>query len=94
MSINPAEISGVVVDARGDPVEEARVYFVEGPVSLPDIAALTDSNGHFALSAPVPGTYVIGVTSEGPTGLVQETTTLEVGEERRVDLEVQLATWR
>jgi hypothetical protein len=90
MPINPAEIAGMVVDAGGNPVEGARVYFVEGPVSLPNIAALTDSGGHFALSAPVSGTYVIGVASEGPVGLVQETTTVEVGEERRVDLEVRL----
>ena len=44
MSLNPpTTIAGVVVDPRGNPVEEARVYFVEGPVPLPDIAALTDS---------------------------------------------------
>jgi len=92
MSVNPSTIAGVVVDPRGIPVEEARVYFVEGPVPLPDIAALTDSSGRFALSAPVPGTYQIGVTSEGAAGLLQKTTTVEVGEERGVDLEVRLGT--
>ena len=92
MSVNPSTIAGVVVDARGNPVEEARVYFVEGPVPLPDIAALTDSSGRFALSAPVPGIYLIGVASEGSAGLVQETTTVEVREERSIDLEVRLDT--
>lgn len=92
MSTNPSTICGVVVDARGNPVEEARVYFVEGPVPLPDIAALTDSSGRFALSAPVPGTYLIGVASEGPAGLVQKTTTVEVREEQDIDLEVRLNT--
>ena len=47
MSDNPSTIAGVIVDARGNPVEGARVYFVEGPVPLPDIAALTDSDGRF-----------------------------------------------
>jgi hypothetical protein len=95
MSNNPPVISGVVVDAQGNPVAEASVYFVEGPVSLPDIAALTDSSGRFALSAPVSGTYQLQVASEGPAGFVKEATTVEVGEERvRRLLEVRLDTQR
>ena len=94
VSDNPPEIAGVVVDAEGNPVEEARVHFVEGPVPLPDIAALTDSGGRFVLSAPTPGTYRLGVASEGPAGYLQETTTVEVGEARSVDLEVRLGTQR
>jgi len=92
MSSNPTEIAGVVVDSEGNPVEEARVYFVEGPVPLPDIAALTDSSGRFALSAPVSGTYQLGVASEGSAGSVQKTTKVEVGEERSIDLEIRLHT--
>jgi hypothetical protein len=94
MSDNPPEIAGVVVDAEGNPVEEARVYFVEGPVPLPDIAALTDSSGRFALSVPTSGTYQLGIASEGPAGLLHETTTVEVGEVRSVDLEIRLGTQR
>jgi hypothetical protein len=92
MSVNPAVIAGVVVDAEGNPVEEARVYFVEGPVPLPDIAALTDSSGRFALSAPVSGTYQLGVAAEVPAGFVQKTTRVDVGEEQSIDLEVRLDT--
>ena len=94
MSDYPPEIAGVVVDAEGNPVEEARVYFVVGPVPLPDIAALTDSSGRFALSVPTSGTYQLGIASEGPAGLLQETTTVEVGEGRSVDLEISLGTQR
>lgn len=90
MSDDPSVIAGVVVDARGDPVEGARVYFVEGPVPLPDIAALTDSGGRFALSAPVPGTYQLGVASEGPEGFMRTTSMVDVHGEQRVDLEVRL----
>ena len=94
MANNPIEIAGVVVDEEGNPVEEARVYFVEGPVPLPDIAALTDSSGRFALSAPTSGTYQLGIASEGPAGFLQETTMVEVGEVRSVDLEISLGTQR
>ena len=95
MSENPTPIAGVVVDAEGNPVEEARVYFVEGPVPLPDIAALTDKSGRFALSAPASGTYQLGFASEGPAGFVQETTTVEVREERsKTDCCGDRITWR
>ena|SRR5215216_721563 len=87
MSDNPPEITGVVVDAEDNPVEEARAYFVEGPVPLPDIAALTNSNGRFALSAPTSGTYQLGIASEGPAGFLQKTTTVELGEVRNVEFE-------
>jgi Carboxypeptidase regulatory-like domain len=53
-------IVGTVVDARGEPVAGARVYFIEGPVPLPDIAAVTDSEGRFTLTAPAAGTYTVG----------------------------------
>ena len=87
MSDNPPEITGVVVDAEDNPVEEVRVYFVEGPVPLPDIAALTNCNGRFARSAPTSGTYQLGIASEGPAGFLQETTTVEVGVVRSVEFE-------
>ncbi len=89
---NSPEIAGVVVDAEGNPIEEARVYFVEGPVPLPDIAALTDSSGRFALSAPVSGTYQLGVAYEGSAGFIQKTKKVEVDEERSIDLEIRLDT--
>jgi len=85
-------IAGVVVDAEGHPVEGARVYFVAGPVPLPDIAARTDGSGRFALVAPVWGTYELGLAAEGSAGFVQETRTVEVKEEQGINLEVQLGT--
>lgn len=92
MSTNPPMIAGVVVDAEGHPVEGARVYFVAGPVPLPDIAARTDGSGRFALVAPVWGTYELGLAAEGSAGFVQETRTVEVKEEQGINLEVQLDT--
>ena len=78
-----AVISGVVLDSEGDPVAEARVYFVEGPGPLPDIAALTDGDGHFQVYAPRSGRYGLAVAADGPDGVVQETIPVTV-EGRRV----------
>ncbi|WP_395928705.1 carboxypeptidase-like regulatory domain-containing protein [Arthrobacter sp. RT-1] len=60
----PLIISGVVWNTPGMPVANARVYFVEGPGSLPDIAALSGSDGKFTLTAPEPGQYTIGCTAD------------------------------
>ena len=58
-------VSGVVRDPGGKPVSDARVYFTAGPVALPDIAALTDSNGAYSLSVPAAGTYSIECVADG-----------------------------
>jgi hypothetical protein len=82
-------IAGLVQDAAGRPVGAARVYFVEGPVALPDIAALTDDHGRFTLSAPIPGTYRVEVASEGSPST---TAIVDVRGEQRVDLNVRLSS--
>jgi hypothetical protein len=56
---SPTVISGVVRRPDGKPAENARVYFTAGPGPLPEIAALTDSNGEFSLTAPASGEYVV-----------------------------------
>jgi len=58
-------ILGTVTGPNGAKIAEASVYFVEGPVPLPDIAQLTDGEGRFRLAAPAPGTYRIGVRAAG-----------------------------
>lgn len=57
-------IEGQVIDPHGRPVGEAAIYIVASPVSLPDIAQLTDDEGRFTLSAPVPGRYIVGARSD------------------------------
>jgi hypothetical protein len=60
-----AVIFGVVRDLDGAPVDGARIVYVSAPVAMPDIASLTGSDGEFVLSAPVPGTYVLGCYADG-----------------------------
>ncbi|MFK8846254.1 carboxypeptidase-like regulatory domain-containing protein [Streptomyces sp. Ac-502] len=57
-------ISGVVVDADGRPVPDARVYLAAGPGPFPDVAALTDDEGRFTLSAGTDGGYTVECRSE------------------------------
>ena len=57
-------IRGHVVDPEGHPVAEAAVYVVSAPTNTPDIAQLTDDQGQFATSAPVPGSYTVGARSD------------------------------
>lgn len=82
------EIVGTVTGPSGGPIAEAAVYFLEGPVPLPDIAQLTDGEGRFQLTAPTPGTYRLGV--RGP-GFAAAEVTVEVGGEAEVVAEVRLS---
>ncbi len=52
-------VQGRVIDAQGQPAAGARVSWAAGPVDLPDMALMTDAQGHFSLAAPVPGRYTL-----------------------------------
>ncbi len=58
-------IAGVVRDEQGQPVAGARVYIVDAPVAVPDIAALTDDGGRFAIGIPAPGRYTVESAVDG-----------------------------
>ena len=58
-------IRGTVVDAGGSPIEWASAWLAAGPAPTPDIAALTDADGRFTLTAPTPGMYRVGCRAEG-----------------------------
>ena len=58
-------VKGRLVDHGGRAVSSGTVYFISGPVALPDIAQLTGTDGEFVLSVPVPGRYRIGARAPG-----------------------------
>jgi Carboxypeptidase regulatory-like domain len=58
-------VSGLVHDEQNKAIAMARVSFVHGPGSLPDIAALTDTRGAFMLSVGLPGSYVLECMADG-----------------------------
>ena len=80
-------ISGVVQDSHGNPLVQARVYFTNGPVPLPDIAALTNKDGAFSLTAPVVGSYTLACAAEGfaPTAV-----TVAIADSQETHLEIRL----
>lgn len=87
MAQNPSIICGLVVDCSGEPIAGARVFFVAGPVPLPDIAALTDNHGGFRLSAPAPGNYTIHCIADGFSPIAVTTT---VQGKKSIELTIEL----
>lgn len=57
--------SGKVLDSKRNAISGARVFFSAGPGSLPDVAALTNHEGEFTLSAPIQGAYTIEFAADG-----------------------------
>ncbi|MGY0490239.1 carboxypeptidase-like regulatory domain-containing protein [Streptomyces sp. WG-D5] len=81
-SSSGVEITGVVRDASGAPVAGAHVLFTAGPRPLPDIAALTDTEGRFSLGAPAPGAYTLTCRADplmGSSGTAEATVSVEAG---------------
>jgi hypothetical protein len=83
----PLLLSGVVVDAAGRPVADARVALAAAPVEVPDIAALTDEDGRFSIAVPVTGAY--RVTANADQGRAEEAVDVERGQTTRVRLVLQ-----
>jgi hypothetical protein len=91
MAAKPQTIAGVVRDQRGRFVSQARVYLKAGPVSLPDIAALTNDRGELSLPAPAPGNYELACSADGfATALVK--VAVKPGQETKVDVQLRPET--
>ncbi|HEY7785271.1 MAG TPA: carboxypeptidase-like regulatory domain-containing protein [Pyrinomonadaceae bacterium] len=79
-------ISGSVHGPKGA-IADARVYFVASPGPLPDIAALTDSDGFFLLTVPDAGNYKIRVSADG---FAEKTVSVDIDRQKRVELDIEL----
>lgn len=80
----------MIRDRNGQPVPNARVYFVDGPVPVADVAALTARDGSFSVGAPVAGTYTLECSAED-LAPAQVVVTVGGGETGRVDLSLRPA---
>ncbi|CAL9376159.1 hypothetical protein SUDANB120_00961 [Streptomyces sp. enrichment culture] len=59
-------VTGTVLDADGTPVAGASVHLADGPVPLPDIAALTGPDGRFSFPVGADGVYTVACrTADG-----------------------------
>ncbi len=88
MAEKPCLISGGVCNESGKLVANARIYFTESPMPLPDIAMLTDSNGKFTLLVPSTGKYGIGCYADG---FAPKTVTLTIKSNQESHLAIRLA---
>lgn len=88
MTAPPALITVRVVGNGGQPVEGARVMFVNAPGAVPDIAALTDGAGRFTLSAPWAGAYTLEIAADGYQNQ-RVSATVGRGETRELIVELQ-----
>ena len=79
-------ISGSVRDRNGKPVRGARVYVVQAPASVPDIAALSGADGAYACSVPRAGDYAIGCSAEGFATQVKRLSIVTTGAHLDFDL--------
>ena len=91
MAEKPIIVTGVVRGPGGEQVAQARVFIARGPGPVPDIAALTDAEGRFTLSLPMRGSYEITSAAEG---YVSSSTTVEVGHDRELRVELRLGADR
>lgn len=60
----PLLVKGTVLDTAGQPVGGARLMWLESPVAMPDVAALSQADGSFVLTVPVPGRYRLGCQTD------------------------------
>jgi Carboxypeptidase regulatory-like domain len=81
-------IRGTVRDPAGVPVPGARAYFVSGPGPYPDIAAVTNEHGEFALAAPSRGRFGIGCTADG---FASEVTSVELPQAENAPVDIRLS---
>jgi hypothetical protein len=86
--MEPALVTGRVVGSGGQPVEGARVMFVNAPGAVPDVAALTDASGRFSLTAPSAGAYTLEVAADGYRNQ-RETVTVSAGDKRELNIVLQ-----
>jgi len=86
--MTPTPIFGVVRDDQGQPVANARASFISGPGNLPDIAALTDEDGKFSLTAPGAGDYTIQIYADG---FLTNEVSVKVSEGEKKDVEIRLS---
>jgi uncharacterized GH25 family protein len=87
MGGQPAVISGKVSGPNGKPVAEASIYFSDGPEPLPEIAALTNDDGTFSITAPQSGKYVIKCVKEG---FAEKSVTVSVTAGKTTKVDIQL----
>ncbi len=84
MASSPSTITVRVRDQSGRAVAGARIFFLNGPQPLPEIAALTNQQGECVLTLPKPGDYRIACATDSG----QAEASVTAGAMREVEIRV------
>jgi hypothetical protein len=79
-------VRGVVRSTNGDPLEWVVVLIVAAPGDVPDIAAITNSRGEFALTTHHEGPHRLGFRGEDHE---YREITIEVHDETELEVELE-----
>ena len=58
-------LDGVVTDLAGKPLAGVSIAYASAPVSMPEVALLSDANGSFRVALPVAGSYELSFHLDG-----------------------------
>ena len=84
-------IQGTVTDDSGEPVAGMRIAIVGGTASFPEIAAETDQEGRYQISAVSPGTFEVAVHDRDGQRIGLASVTVTSGETATLDFSVSAA---
>jgi hypothetical protein len=84
-----AELSGTVLDSSGAVVTNANVIATNTSTNVAR-KTVTDSSGNYLITLLPPGTYDVSVEATGFRKLVQTGITLEINQQARLDLTLQV----
>ena len=88
---NPAQgqVAGVVRDAGGQPIAQARVLLVAGPGPLIEMAVLTDERGEYEWAGLAAGEWTLAAYADGFQGK-QLTVRIVGGQTARLDFTLEV----
>jgi len=82
----PGNIEGFIRDSNGNPLGGVVVLIVEGDAPFPEMAAITDEEGHFMLMSVPSGAFVVGVNDRQGSRIGQERVMVEGGMTSEMDI--------
>ena len=75
----PGRIEGVVTGPEGNPLAELRVFIVRGTTSYPEITAITNEEGSYAIGNVPPGKFKVAVHNAEGERIGLESVTVREG---------------
>ncbi len=84
-----AEISGTILDSTGAAVANAKIVATNTATNVPH-NTVSDATGNYSITLLPPGEYVVSVEATGFRRLVQSGLALQINQQARLDLTLQI----